>query len=483
MSKQTDFIQKIAPYAKKYQENILPSVTISQAILESGWGESTLASQHNNYFGIKGEGVKMSTLEDDGTGNYYQIKDGFRVYDSLEGSFADHDGFFKSTPYRTELYRPVYTATTPEAQAKALTGTYATDTRYADKLMNIINTYNLKQYDTQKGTDEPMGNKYTIETRYTIPAGVAGTYRKGKAKPEGVVIHSSGNQNDSLEGEINYMTQHYQNAFTHAWCDNKRIVEIANTDFACWGAGTVANPRFLQIEIVEDKRMTDKQHQQAIDRQCFWAGMQCAYYGIEPSDATKNGNGTIWTHAAVSKFLGGTDHTDPLAYIARHGVTWREMYNQINAYYKELKAGRDGSRIVSIADKQGDKPQYTDSKNKTKKYATESGKIPSTKFKKGDQVTFTKIAKKWIKVKHSDGTWTQADPITGVDKKRAWKVKSLNGDGSVSVQNPQQPKAEFFAYDRDLQKIEPIKKNNSEPQKLADNEVRLDGVVYKIVKK
>ena len=323
--------------------------------------------------------------------------------------------------------------------------------------------------------------KYKIETRYTIPEGIAGTYRKGKAKPEGIVIHSSGNQNDSLEGEINYMTQHYQNAFTHAWCDNNKIVEIANTDYACWGAGAVANPRFLQIEIVENKNLNDKQHQQAIDKQAYWGAVQCQYYGITPSDATLKGQGTIWTHNAVSQFLGGTDHTDPIAYFSRHGVTWREFYNQLNGYWKELKAGRDGTRLKGIHEKTGDKVAYTDSK--PKQYPTTNGGKKSTKFKVGDQVTFTKIAKKWIKVKHSDGKFSQADVITDIDKKRAWTVKSLNDDGSVSVQNPQQPKAEFFAYDRDLQKIEPVKKRPTEPQKLADNEVRLDGTIYKIIKK
>ncbi|MDO4680890.1 MAG: N-acetylmuramoyl-L-alanine amidase [Aerococcus sp.] len=287
--------------------------------------------------------------------------------------------------------------------------------------------------------------KYQIEQRYTIPAGVAGNYRKGR--PEGVVIHSNGNTNDSLEGEINYMTAHYGNAFTHAWCDNQRIIEISNTDKACWGAGPAANARFVQIEIVESSRLTDKQHQEAIDRQCFWAAMQCAYYGLEPTDATKNGQGTIWTHAAVSKFLGGTDHMDPLAYIARHGVTWQEMFNQIRGYWQELKAGKDGSALLGIHEKQGDNVQYKNSQPKT--YATQSGKVPSTKFKVGTAVTFTKIATHWIAVKHSDGKISKGDPISTHDKAQKWTVTANNADGSVSVQCG--TKAVFYAYDRDLE--------------------------------
>lgn len=323
--------------------------------------------------------------------------------------------------------------------------------------------------------------KYKIETRHKIANGKAGRYRKGK--PEGVVIHSSANKNDSLEGEINYMVQHQNSAFTHAWAGVDKIVEIANTDYPCWGAGGVANQRFAQIEVIENRGLGSKKLLQAVDAQCYWAAMQLYYYNLTPSDATKNGNGTVWTHKAVSQYLGGTDHTDPIAFLADIGTNWTEVFNQIKGYWSELKNGKDGSAMLGLHEKQGNNVQYRNAKKaEPKKYSTESGKIPSDKFKKGDQVTFTPIAKKWIKVKHSDGKWSQADPITDVDKKRPWTVKSLNGDGSVSVQNPAQPKAEFFAYDRDLQKIEPVK-NASEPQKLADNEVRLDGVVYKIVKK
>lgn len=287
--------------------------------------------------------------------------------------------------------------------------------------------------------------KYEIETHYTIPQGVAGGYRYGK--PEGVVIHSSGNDNDSIEGEINYMTQHYQNAFTHAWCDNKKIIEISNTDYACWGAGPNANARFAQIEIVENKNLSDKQHQEAIDRQCFWAAMQCFYYGIEPIDATKNGHGTIWTHKAVSQFLGGTDHNDPIAYIARHGVTWAEMFNQIKGYWNELRAGNDGTAMLGIHEKQGDSVQYRNATPTV--YETESGKRPSTKFDTGTAVILTATATHWIKVQHSDGKMSGRDKITDHDRKQTWKVMANNPDGSVSLSCG--TKAIFYAYDRDIE--------------------------------
>lgn len=152
MSKQKEFIKKIAPIAQKNSKNTLPSVTIAQAILESAWGESTLAKDYNNYFGIKAIGnqdsVNMGTLEDDGSGNYYQIKDGFRVFKDIGEGFAEHDKFFVSTPWREKNYQPVINAKDAYEQAKALQSCgYATDTRYAEKLISIIDTYDLTIYD------------------------------------------------------------------------------------------------------------------------------------------------------------------------------------------------------------------------------------------------------------------------------------------------------------------------------------------------
>ncbi|MDK7302446.1 peptidoglycan amidohydrolase family protein [Aerococcus urinae] len=146
------FIEDVAPYAQKYSKNIFPSVTIAQAVLESGWGKSRPAQDYNNYFGIKGDGVVLPTLEDDGSGNYYQIKDSFRVYDDWGGAFKDHDAIFETSPKLMHIPK----AKTPEDQCRAMVGSYATDTAYADKLIRIINANNLKQYDQgyDKGSDD-----------------------------------------------------------------------------------------------------------------------------------------------------------------------------------------------------------------------------------------------------------------------------------------------------------------------------------------
>ena len=152
------FISQICGYATEVAaaNDLYASVMMAQAILESGWGASTLTTTANNMFGIKGsyngEYVTMDTYEDDGSGNYYLISAKFRKYPSLKESFEDNAYVLRNTSFSSGNY--YYSGawksnTTSYTQATAwLQGRYATDTSYASKLNNLISTYNLTQYDT-----------------------------------------------------------------------------------------------------------------------------------------------------------------------------------------------------------------------------------------------------------------------------------------------------------------------------------------------
>ena len=206
-----------------------------------------------------------------------------------------------------------------------------------------------------------MGNKYKITQNYKIPAGVAGNYRKGYKRPEGVVIHASANPNASIDSEISYMAKNYKNAFTHAWAGHNKIIEIANTNYACWGAGGVANKRFVQIEMTEDKRLTKQQKIQVVDHAAYWAAVQLVYYGLPCKDASK-GSGTVWGHTHVTKYLGGTTHTDPIAFLRSLGLTWDDVYKQTKRYYDAYKKGTS-DQVKSLDGTQGTStPKPTPSK-------------------------------------------------------------------------------------------------------------------------
>lgn len=147
----TTFIQTISPTAIEISKtyDLYASVLLAQAILESSSGQSDLSKAPNyNLFGIKGEykgkSVQMPTLEDDGKGNMTQIQASFRAYPNYSASLYDYAELVSSQKYASAWKSN--TSSYKDATA-ALTGLYATDTAYASKLNQIIETYSLDAYD------------------------------------------------------------------------------------------------------------------------------------------------------------------------------------------------------------------------------------------------------------------------------------------------------------------------------------------------
>lgn len=149
----SQYVQKFAPVAKMAAKGtgLFPSVFMAQAILESNNGNSTLAFAHNNHFGIKadkswkGKIAMMKTREVIGGKEVY-VDAPFRKYDTPQASFMDRVMFLESMPRYTNA--GVFTAKTPEAQAQALQKAgYATDPKYSELLIKLINQNSLKQYD------------------------------------------------------------------------------------------------------------------------------------------------------------------------------------------------------------------------------------------------------------------------------------------------------------------------------------------------
>ena len=122
------------------------SITLAQGILESGNGNSKLAKEGNNHFGIKchgWEGDKM--YQDDDAKN-----ECFRVYKNAKESYLDHSSFLKQHQRYAFLFN--YKSTDYKNWAKGLKDAgYATSATYAEALIKLIEDEKLNQYDTQKG--------------------------------------------------------------------------------------------------------------------------------------------------------------------------------------------------------------------------------------------------------------------------------------------------------------------------------------------
>lgn len=144
------FIDKVAADAIKSQKatGVPASVTIAQAIVESGWGKSGLATKANNFFGIKGRGpagsVAMRTREVfNGRSTY--VNASFRAYNSPAQSFIDHGKFLTDN----KRYAGAFKHTdNPKAFAAAIQKAgYATDPNYAKTLGGVIDKYGLGRFD------------------------------------------------------------------------------------------------------------------------------------------------------------------------------------------------------------------------------------------------------------------------------------------------------------------------------------------------
>ncbi|MFN3968429.1 glucosaminidase domain-containing protein [Flavobacterium sp.] len=152
--------EMVLAYIEKYKslakENMLKtgipaSVTLGQAILESGAGTGPLSMQANNHFGIKchkewtGPSIKYTDDEEN---------ECFRKYDDPSGSFRDHSYFLTSRPRYAELFQFGKDDYKSWAYGLKAAG-YATDPKYPEKLIGLIERYQLAKYDA-----EVLGKNY-----------------------------------------------------------------------------------------------------------------------------------------------------------------------------------------------------------------------------------------------------------------------------------------------------------------------------------
>lgn len=149
-----EFIDMIGGYAvENYStSNVLPSIVIAQAVLESNYGQSELASEYYNLFGRKAASnepsVPMPTLEYV-DGQYVTVDEPFKVYDSWADSVADHGTLLSNgTSWNDAHYEEVISASTYQEAAQALQEAgYATDPEYAAALIDVIESNDLTNYD------------------------------------------------------------------------------------------------------------------------------------------------------------------------------------------------------------------------------------------------------------------------------------------------------------------------------------------------
>ncbi|MFO8086392.1 MAG: glucosaminidase domain-containing protein [Bacteroidales bacterium] len=148
---------KVIAVKKRLEHHIPASITLAQGILESGSGNSPLAVNAKNHFGIK--------CHVGWTGDTYHQDDDekdecFRKYKSPEESFEDHSLFLTTRDRYSFLFH--YDVTEYQRWAKGLKKAgYATNPNYAKLLINLIERYNLSQYDVMSLEEVMQATAYS----------------------------------------------------------------------------------------------------------------------------------------------------------------------------------------------------------------------------------------------------------------------------------------------------------------------------------
>jgi len=172
------YIRKYAPIAvnEMHLSKIPASITLAQGVLESASGRSELASKSNNHFGIKchtkWKGQRVYH-DDDERGEC------FRKYTYVETSYKDHSAFLTKRKRYAFLFN--YNRKDYKKWARGLKKAgYATDKNYPKKLIKIIETYKLYEFDKVKKKDFKVHRKNTKQPKIEKPKYSIGNYYEVK---------------------------------------------------------------------------------------------------------------------------------------------------------------------------------------------------------------------------------------------------------------------------------------------------------------
>lgn len=209
MDKQ-EFIKTIAGFVCKYAKQygiLVHSPIIAQAILESGWGKSTLSSKYHNYFGLKcgtkwtGKSVNLTTQEEYEVGTLTTIKDNFRVYDSMEDGIKGYFEFIQLPRYSN-----LKGITDPKTYLETIKADgYATSSTYVDNNMKLINQYDLTQYDKKEGNNSMSYDRTAVVNQAKAWLG----YNEADGSHRAII---------DLYNTQNPRPRGYKVTYTDAWC-------------------------------------------------------------------------------------------------------------------------------------------------------------------------------------------------------------------------------------------------------------------------
>lgn len=242
-----EFVSLVGPLAHEdmLQSGILASVTAAQACLESGYGTTVLATEAQNFFGMKTtlsnndwasvwDGVSKYTKvtnEQKPNGIVYQVTADFRKYPDMLTSIRDHSCYLNGAKKGSVLRYAGLSGEKNYRKAAQLIkdGGYATDIAYVDKLCSLIERWNLTQYDKLEDDSMVINRDYITQTNTYV----------GKNNPKYIVIHETDNWAVGANGRKHAQAQAAGNLGTsvHYYSGSDGVYQAANHSDGTWSVG------------------------------------------------------------------------------------------------------------------------------------------------------------------------------------------------------------------------------------------------------
>lgn len=319
------------------KSRVLASLTMAQAILESGWGKSGLAVRGCALFGIKatstwkGKVYNSKTQECYDGKTYVTVDACFRAYNSWEESIADHSAFLTGMArYAAVIGERDYKKACHAIKAAG----YATAPDYADSLIRLIEQCGLTQHDTAQAE---KGIKMNLNTLLLTNNEC---YKVGKKiTVKGIMVHSTGANNPNLKRYVGPNDGKLgDNAYNNHWNQNRPdgrqvcvhafIGKLANGSVATYqtlpwdmrgwhgGSGSkgCVNDTHIGFEMCEDG-LTDPVYFNAVYNEAVeLCAYLCKMFNLDPLK-----DGVIIGHYEGASRGIATNHGDPNNWLPKHG--------------------------------------------------------------------------------------------------------------------------------------------------------------------
>ncbi len=219
------------------------------------------------------------------------------------------------------------------ASALALTGGFAVTLNQTNTVQAAYSAINnqISSYGFGKPKLDVRTSTFTDDFEYNT------------GKPEGIVVHETATPGATAEDEAAYFLREWSKmgAYVHAFVDHTGVIQIHPTNRGVWGAGPVANGRFIQIELCQET--TAYNFALSLNNDAYYIASLLKQYGLKPNLAEHDGEGTIWSHNAISNFYPeSSNHSDPTGYFNKWGYSMDQFYDLILTKYNELM-GNGGS--------------------------------------------------------------------------------------------------------------------------------------------